>query len=293
MIESLSVENYRCFESLKLTNLKRVNVIVGPNGSGKTALLEAMLLGLRATPQTVISVINTFRGFTLPGVVAMGGAQIGIQVLTPPVFQSVWDHLFSHQDTKKTIHISYRDSLKTDYSLKLYYAFDRPVPIPQALPTPFSPNVGPFVFERQKGKDAPKQTAISVTAQNQIANEPVTDNLGPEVLYFPSTSFYADLDNARWMSTLALEGQEETINTIVSAHFPQVKHVQVLSPFNIPQVWATLTSDEKRPLSLVSSGIHKFLSLILASLSSKHGIVIVDELENGIFYEKYSALWEV
>jgi AAA15 family ATPase/GTPase len=50
MTESFEVKNFRCFESLKLTNLKTVNVITGYNASGKSALLEAFVAGGRATP---------------------------------------------------------------------------------------------------------------------------------------------------------------------------------------------------------------------------------------------------
>jgi AAA15 family ATPase/GTPase len=292
MIESLSIENFRCFESLKLSNLKRVNVIVGTNGSGKSALLEALLLGLRATPLTVINVINTLRGVALPQLIQVGAGQLGVPVISPSMFQSLWDPLFSHQDNKKTIRISYRDSYKTEYSLKLYYAFDRPVPIPQAVPAPFASNVAPIIFERKKGNEEPKQTPVSVNAQNQIAHDPLTESLGPDALYFAATSFYAEVDNARWMSNLALEGKEKEVNDIIGAQFPQIKQLQVLSPVNLPAIWATLTSGEKRPVSLVSAGIHKFLTLVLASVSARNGVVIVDELENGIFYEKFGALWE-
>ena len=42
MFESLKIEHFRGFESLELKELARVNLIVGANNSGKTALLEAI-----------------------------------------------------------------------------------------------------------------------------------------------------------------------------------------------------------------------------------------------------------
>jgi AAA15 family ATPase/GTPase len=42
MIESLEVKNFRCFKDLHLSDLRRINVVVGDSGSGKTALLEAL-----------------------------------------------------------------------------------------------------------------------------------------------------------------------------------------------------------------------------------------------------------
>ena len=42
LITGLTVENFRCFPKLSVKGLTRVNLIVGANNSGKTALLEAL-----------------------------------------------------------------------------------------------------------------------------------------------------------------------------------------------------------------------------------------------------------
>lgn len=49
MIHSVEIQNFRCFENLMVTQCGRINVAVGDNGSGKTALLEAIFLALGAT----------------------------------------------------------------------------------------------------------------------------------------------------------------------------------------------------------------------------------------------------
>src|ERR1035438_6215981 len=42
MLRSFTVKNFRCLEDFEIRNLTRVNLIVGDNNSGKTALLEAL-----------------------------------------------------------------------------------------------------------------------------------------------------------------------------------------------------------------------------------------------------------
>lgn len=44
MFSEITIENFKCFEKLELKDLGRVNLIVGPNNVGKTALLEAVQL---------------------------------------------------------------------------------------------------------------------------------------------------------------------------------------------------------------------------------------------------------
>jgi ABC-type cobalamin/Fe3+-siderophores transport system ATPase subunit len=48
MIEELVLENFRGFRSLELKGLKPVNLIVGHNNTGKTSLLEGILLSCQA-----------------------------------------------------------------------------------------------------------------------------------------------------------------------------------------------------------------------------------------------------
>ena len=44
MLKSLRVSNYRAFHELRIDKLSRINLISGRNNSGKTTLLEALLL---------------------------------------------------------------------------------------------------------------------------------------------------------------------------------------------------------------------------------------------------------
>ncbi len=59
MITELTMENFRGFSSLELKDLKRVNVVVGQNNSGKTSLLEGILL--LCEPTRIHELANSFR----------------------------------------------------------------------------------------------------------------------------------------------------------------------------------------------------------------------------------------
>lgn len=44
MYTSFRVQNFRCFEDLKIDDLARINLIAGKNNTGKTSLLETIML---------------------------------------------------------------------------------------------------------------------------------------------------------------------------------------------------------------------------------------------------------
>jgi AAA15 family ATPase/GTPase len=64
MIEGIEIRNFRCFQSLSVGGVKRVNVIVGDSGSGKTALLEALFMTLAGTIEVSIR-LKAQRGFDI------------------------------------------------------------------------------------------------------------------------------------------------------------------------------------------------------------------------------------
>src|SRR5580704_3938227 len=87
MLVSLDVENFRCFRSLKLSGLKRMNIVTGDNASGKTALLEAIFASTKGIAEGMLF-LNQQRG--------MGGPILpGVPILVAPQhFSGLWDHYF-------------------------------------------------------------------------------------------------------------------------------------------------------------------------------------------------------
>ena len=62
MLERLQVKNFRGLRDLEIEGLARINLIGGRNNSGKTSLLEAvLLLSAAGNPSTVLEA-NVIRG---------------------------------------------------------------------------------------------------------------------------------------------------------------------------------------------------------------------------------------
>lgn len=59
-ISSLSLENFRCFEKLEIDFNEQLTVIVGVNGSGKTAILEALSVFLKMYAGIISQYINPY-----------------------------------------------------------------------------------------------------------------------------------------------------------------------------------------------------------------------------------------
>jgi AAA15 family ATPase/GTPase len=90
MIESISIENFRCFDKLKIKGFKSINLIGGQNNSGKTALLEALLLSFKPSGNTIDN-LRLFRNENGNQIRKNNG--------------KVWNYFFYNQDKSQTIKI--------------------------------------------------------------------------------------------------------------------------------------------------------------------------------------------
>ncbi len=68
-IHRLELKNFRCFEQLELTFGDRFTLLAGDNGSGKSAVLEGLALGLK----------NIFHELHFQGMPGISGRQVRLQ----------------------------------------------------------------------------------------------------------------------------------------------------------------------------------------------------------------------
>jgi predicted ATPase len=290
MITKLELENFRGFKHLELPNLARVNVVTGPNASGKSALLEAVLLGVRGLPQALAQ-INDARGNIQTPSVAFGGGLMNIvstvHIFTPESFRALWDPFFFGDNTRQTIKIRYLTSEGEELEVRMSYGTSKTNRI--AVLGPNIPVI-PFVIERLRNRSPKGTIHISLNAQMQLAYEAITEPLGPAAAYFSSAGTFAIQDNVLWFSQLSKKNEEASIVELLKKEFPYIQSLSVLSPTGVPAIWAGVGT-QKFPLTQVSSGLHKYLSLLLGSVSYHRGVIIIDEIENGIFHDRYKQMW--
>lgn len=61
MLQSLTIENFKCFEHLELKDLGQFNLITGRNNVGKSSVLEAVGLSVPSVEQNIILIVNAQR----------------------------------------------------------------------------------------------------------------------------------------------------------------------------------------------------------------------------------------
>ena len=253
MIETLSVDNYKCFRKLRLKDLKRFNILVGRNAGGKTALLEALFLLASSNPQNVIK-LRAFRGL---------GSEIHVSNERSG-FEALWRDLFFNFDQKTNIEISSTGTDKHSRSLSVSYSDLETVTLPfgsQSSESELPTAAINFRWVDDSGEVLNAQPALTQKGLSFGAAAP-----SPFPAIFLTPVFReSPIENAKRFSELSKAGRQQPIVEALQNEFPFITDLSVELHSGSAMIHATLRSiTEKIPVPLVSDGVNKVLSILLA-----------------------------
>lgn len=273
MIQDLKISNFKCFKDVHLRDLGRFNVIVGRNGGGKTAFLEALFLLAGAGPELALR-IRRMRGL---------GDTVSIS-MERGSFEALWRDLFFDFDEASRIELRSVGTDENTRSLVVSYGPPEGVTLPFGQ-RPVDDHVRrstiDFEYRIANGKVVKCQPALT----NQgLSFGPVVETI-PAILLSP-VSREGPEHNGQRFSSLSKKGEHRAVVSVLRKQFPFIEDLGVEYHGGAAMVHAKLRSmAEKVPLPLVSDGINKMLSILLAVHHFSRGVVLIDEMENGLYFD--------
>ncbi|MBA2409478.1 MAG: ATP-binding protein [Gammaproteobacteria bacterium] len=277
MIKSIEIHNFRCFEHLRIESCSRFNVIVGDNAAGKTALLEAIFMALGTSPEISVrfrqqrGLENSFAG--------------------PPrrIEEAIWKDLFHGGDWSRSISINVQGDGAEARSLTIYRG-------PPKVEIPLDPDAGgesrtaPIVFDWLDSEDKHHKAFPRLTSGGlQIE---ATDEDLPDFFYFSANQTIPAGENAARFSDLSRAGRATAFVELFTQEYRWIDDLNVEVLAGSPVIYATLRDNgRKLPLAYVSGGINRVVGIMLAIASRQQSVVLVDEVEDGIFHKHQPAVW--
>ncbi len=283
MIKSLAIKNFRCFKDAGLSDLKRINIVTGRNATGKTVLLESLFLSGGGSPLVVLK-LRAFRG--------MGdNAQINSATL-----QRLWEDLFWRFDTHHPIEIRGIGSSQDSRALLISDVGNGSLTIPlsdengggeAAEPSTESPIQFTWQYEgRPDFQDRPKMTPKGLQIET-------TQPPSPSIM-FPANFTLNPEETANRLSDIRRKNKQGELLAAMRTVFPDVSDVSVENNAGAWMVYMSIphVPTQMIPMALHSAGMNRFVAILLGIASAPKGLVLVDEIENGLYYKTLPDVWK-
>jgi energy-coupling factor transporter ATP-binding protein EcfA2 len=313
ILNSLEIRRFRCFRELRIEHLGRVNLIVGKNNVGKSTILEALRLFARpASFQDVVEIFKTrdeianldvpfgeyevddlpfgrlFFGRTVS--VASDPTTIG-PMDSPNEKLSIWmESGLNWQDNVDQSYVDIHRNEVAKLNLPMAFMIDADV----QLLAPSRPAL--YKIHRANGPQAtPAATLEPVLGTLRVIP---CEIVGPEGL--------TSVDVERLWDDVSLSPLKQEVITAMRMVSPEVEDAALRSPSVFPRPATSRFSRDRRipyvridgfsaaiPLRALGDGVNHLFGIALALVHSKDGLLLVDEIENGIHYSVQPDLWRL
>ena len=262
-IENLEIRNFKCFKELSIAKFGQVNLIGGKNNVGKTAFLEAVELFVSSDKayDLAVSVYKILR------------RRQDINISKDIELDFIYDN---------GLEIKISSSSKTcilELSFEVINILGDGI-----LPTD--------VFKVSVNDDTHENIPIAFLSRNREAISVRMKDRKTNLSYIPSSKV-DEQDIAIAYGKLIELKREDFLNGSLNSFDSSIMK---LKPIPIQGGNVVKLETKQNGLILLSSlgeGINRYIAILCAIWASKDGVLLIDEIENGIHYTNYKKLWQI
>ena len=301
------VQNFRGFKDLQLDDLARVNLIAGKNNTGKTALLEAIYTYTGVYDSSMLLRIpdherQSFKSYKVDQ---------GTEAINPG-----WPLLFHNFETSEAIHLCGQNAGQerparqdngtgSDDSRDVEISLRHVDSLPFDLTARWS-NLERVVDESGRvlvfGEGDKSWVSFNPYTRSRntsaaFVGPPVSDDARRETrcdsrFLSANATLSADAE-ATLFSDVRFTGQDKYLLSVARKIDPRARHIELLTNGLKIELHVHLEGlKQPLPISSLGEGMRRIISLMLAITTNREGMVLIDEIENGLHHSVQVDVWK-
>ncbi|MDE7418908.1 MAG: AAA family ATPase [Muribaculaceae bacterium] len=271
MIKSLEIRNLRGIKSAEIEGLSQINLFFGKNNCGKSTVLEALFLISGQSNPTLPLSINSMRNYSK---FAEGDLKVDFYNLDPrnKIFIS------SKGDEHRSLEISQIKSHSNTVDL-------------DSLRNGTSENAAKrYGIKLDFSVGANKYTSDLILKEGNLKNGKANiDQRYNETIfsqYIPAANYQGSLNDE--FARIVANKQESYILSALREIDPNIKDIQLVGD----EILVDIGAEQRLPINMTGDGLRKLLMIIISIFRCKNGIILIDEIDNGLHFSAMKVLWK-
>jgi ABC-type cobalamin/Fe3+-siderophores transport system ATPase subunit len=274
MIEAITVERFRGLQHLEVEGFGRVNLILGKNNCGKTALMEA--LSIARAPAVAAKVVvfhQHLRNRSIP----------------VHDFERFWRPLFWKQDADQGLALKLRVANSRAMSVELRKSQASSLFIDGTIATGALPQSSWTIDTRAeqdgqelKGKIVGSSAGLHIPSGNSEGS--IWASTGPDI----------SENDVRNFSNLKQVGRDADLAMLLREIDANVSGIELLSPSGTQaELYVRLAQHDgpSLPMSMMGEGFQRCFGMGVSALAGDTTTLFIDEIDNGLHHSTLTPVW--
>lgn len=284
--KNITIKNFRGIKSLELKKLSRINLLLGKNSSGKSSILEAIFLLTGSDNPNLILSIDLFRNIIHNTADDFAFIFNNLNYSNEPEISADLTSDKCHRNLKIKPNYSLSDGIKGASGISTDSLFENQVNSIELISS-FKTNHSPKIINFSNisiGKNIDGTPKFNIKLDSK--SKPFVGALFDGTMNFNARDIYERLNSIiiDKKKNEVIEGLKFINNNIVdiSLGSGNMIYVDLGDKFN-----------KLVPLNLLGDGAIKITRIILNLNYIRNGVLLIDEIENGLHYTILDEVWGI
>lgn len=268
-IKKIEIKGFRGIKDLKLDDLHQVNVLLGNNNSGKSSTLEALMIMMGASKPLLALEMNVNRDYNN---------------IRKEDIQLFFYNCLS--DTPININGYFDGGVSRQLSISYFETEEKSVPVSDFGSSEIKSAPSQFGLRYEYNDNQKEYNSTLSVHTNKISEYSTEKEMSHRKAAFVAPRYNFN-DFIKNFNKIVTDKEKANVLDVLRFVEPRIKDVTVVGD----KVMVDVGLDKLIPINVLGDGTRKMFTLVTAMYSVKGGVLIIDEVDNGLYYKTMSVLW--